>query len=61
MSIAILYEQAGTDEIGIQFTAEKLGIEITPIPARKISYLFTNQGCKIRSLSRDFSETINKV
>ncbi|MEM2419359.1 MAG: hypothetical protein QXL38_00020 [Candidatus Bathyarchaeia archaeon] len=61
MSIAILYEQAGTDEIGIQFTAETLGIDITSLPARKVFYLFTNQGCKVSSISRDFSETLKNV
>ncbi|MEM2440373.1 MAG: hypothetical protein QW493_04070 [Candidatus Bathyarchaeia archaeon] len=61
MSIAILYEQAGTDEIGIQFTAEKLGITLTPLPARKIFFLLTGQGYKVRSLSRDFSEILKKV
>lgn len=61
MSIAILYEQAGTDEIGIQFTAEKLGVNVTHLPARKIFYLFTNQGCKVRSLNRDFSEIFEGI
>ncbi|MEM2779387.1 MAG: hypothetical protein QW791_00740 [Candidatus Bathyarchaeia archaeon] len=61
MSIAILHEQAGTDEIGIQFTAKNLGIDVIPLPARKIFFLFTNQGYKVRSISRDFSETLKKV
>ena len=57
MSITILYEQAGTDEIGIHLTAEKLGIDLTPLPARKIFFLFTNHGFEVKSLSKDFSET----
>ena len=61
MSIAILYEQAGTDEMGIQLTAEKLGIDLTPLPARKIFFLFTNHGFKVKSLSKDFSETLKNV
>jgi glutathione synthase/RimK-type ligase-like ATP-grasp enzyme len=61
MSIAILYEQAGTDEMGIQLTAEKLGIDLTSLPARKIFFLFTNHGFKVKSLSKDFSETLKNV
>jgi glutathione synthase/RimK-type ligase-like ATP-grasp enzyme len=61
MSIAILYEQAGTDEMGIQLTAEKLGINLIPLPARKIFFLFTNHGFKVKSLSKDFSETIKSI
>ncbi len=61
MSIAILYEQAGKDEMGIQLTAEKLGIKLITLPARKNFFLFTNNGFKVRSLSRDFSETLKNV
>jgi len=61
MSIAILYEQAGTDEMGIQSTAEKLRINLTPLPARKIFFLFTNHGFRVKSLTRDFSETLKNV
>jgi len=61
MSIAILYEQTGTDEMGIQLTAEKLGIDLTPLPARKIFFLFTDYGFKVKSLSKDFSETFKNV
>jgi len=61
MGIAMLYEYAGTDEMGIQLTAERLGITLTLIPSRKISFLFVNNNFLIKSLSRDLSENIRNV
>jgi glutathione synthase/RimK-type ligase-like ATP-grasp enzyme len=61
MSIAILYERAGTDEMGIQLTAQKLGIDLIHIPFRKVSFLIGNSGYHIRSKGKDHSETLNTV
>ena len=61
MSIAILYEYAGTDETGIQLTAQKLGIDLTFIPSRKISFLFRNHNYKVKSAVRDYSDELRNV
>ncbi|MBS7646430.1 MAG: hypothetical protein QXK93_03225 [Candidatus Bathyarchaeia archaeon] len=61
MSIAILCEQTGTDEMGIQLTAEKHGINLTFIPFRKTSFLIANNRWQIKSLSKDFSEELKNV
>jgi glutathione synthase/RimK-type ligase-like ATP-grasp enzyme len=61
MSIAILYEHAGTDEMGIQLTAQTLGINLTFIPARKISFLFKNSSHQIKSEGRDYLENLRNV
>jgi len=61
MSIAILYEYPGTDEIGIQFTAQALGMELAFIPSRKISFLFRNYNCKVENAARDYSEKLKNV
>ncbi|MEM2994845.1 MAG: hypothetical protein QXI91_02355 [Candidatus Bathyarchaeia archaeon] len=61
MGIAILYESAGTDEMGIQLTAQMLGIELTHIPFRKVSFLIGNSGYHIRSKGKDYSKTLNGV
>jgi glutathione synthase/RimK-type ligase-like ATP-grasp enzyme len=61
MGIAILYEHAGTDEMGIQLTAQTLGINLTHIPFRKISFLIGNKGYHMRSKGKDYSETLNEV
>ena len=37
MSIAILYEYAETDELGIRMTAEEMGVDLKYIPFRKIA------------------------
>lgn len=61
MSITILYERAGTDEMGIQLTAQKLGINLTPIPFRKVSFLIGKSGYRMRSKRKDYSETLNEL
>jgi glutathione synthase/RimK-type ligase-like ATP-grasp enzyme len=61
MSIAILYEHAGTDEMGIHLTAQKLGINLTFIPSRKISFLFRNHDYQIKSIERDYLENVKDV
>jgi glutathione synthase/RimK-type ligase-like ATP-grasp enzyme len=61
VSIAILYEHAGKDEMGIQLTAQTLGMNLTFIPARKISFLFENGNHQIKSEGRDHSETLRSI
>ncbi|MEM2914149.1 MAG: hypothetical protein QXH91_01925, partial [Candidatus Bathyarchaeia archaeon] len=61
MSIAILYEHPGTDEMGIQCTAKMLGIDLAFIPSRKISFLLGKSELKVSNTFRDYSEKIKNV
>ncbi|MEM2103299.1 MAG: ATP-grasp domain-containing protein [Candidatus Bathyarchaeia archaeon] len=61
MSIAIVYERAGTDEMGIQFAAQKAGINLTFIPSSKIYFLLENDGWQIKSKGKDYFEKTKNV
>ena len=61
MSIAILYEQAETDELGIRMTAQDLGIDLLYIPFRKIAVTIGNDGYSFRSKGKDFFDLIENV
>jgi glutathione synthase/RimK-type ligase-like ATP-grasp enzyme len=61
MSIAIVYERSETDEMGIKLTAEKLGINLTYIPFRKVSVKLNGNGYSVKSLGKNFSKTIENV
>ncbi|MGB9853250.1 MAG: ATP-grasp domain-containing protein [Candidatus Bathyarchaeales archaeon] len=61
MSIGLLCDYLEIDEIGIKATAEKLGINLTYIPFRKISIKIGDDGYKVRSKGKDYSETIGNV
>ncbi len=61
MSIAILYEYPGTDELGIQCTAQMLGVDLTFIPSRKISFLLGKNELKVKNTSWDYSEKIKDI
>lgn len=54
MSVAILYECAETDEMGIRLTAEEMGVELAFIPFRKVSVCLDKDGYGLRSRGRDF-------
>jgi glutathione synthase/RimK-type ligase-like ATP-grasp enzyme len=64
LSIAIMYEHADTDEMGIRLTAEEMGINLTYIPFRKVSVSISNDGyqfsTKRRHLEKDL-EDVNAV
>lgn len=61
MSIAILYEYAETDELGIRMTAEEMGIDLKYIPFRKIAVSIGDDGYSFRSKGRDFFDLIEGV
>jgi len=61
MSIAILYEHAGTDEMGIKLTAEEQGIDLAYIPFRKISFSIERGTYHIRSKRKDYSKTVENA
>ncbi|MEM2911202.1 MAG: hypothetical protein QW146_01690 [Candidatus Bathyarchaeia archaeon] len=61
MSIGLLCDYLEIDEMGIEATAEKLGIDLTYIPFRKISIKIGDDGFKVRSKGKDYSEAIGNV
>jgi glutathione synthase/RimK-type ligase-like ATP-grasp enzyme len=61
MSIALLYEQSETDEMGIKLTAEKLGIDLTYIPFRKIALSIFKNGYSVKSKGKDYSSIVKEV
>ena len=58
MSIALLYERSETDEIGIKFTAKKLGIDLAFIPFRKIALSINNNDFSAKTKGKDFTKSI---
>ena len=61
LSIAILYEYPDTDEMGIRMTAEKMDVDLTYIPFRKVSISIENQGHSFRTLKRDLRDRLEGV
>jgi len=61
MSIAILYEQAETDELGIKLTAKELDIDLVQIPFRKLLVSIENMGINIRNKNKDYRDLIENV
>jgi glutathione synthase/RimK-type ligase-like ATP-grasp enzyme len=61
MSIALLYERSENDEMGIKLTAEKLGIDLTYIPFRKIALSIYKNGYTVKSKGKDYSSVVKDV
>jgi len=61
MSIGILYERSGTDEMGIKLTAEELGINLVYVPFRKVSIRLDEDGHSVRSKGKNYSKVIEDV
>ncbi len=61
MSIALLYERSETDEMGIKFTAEKLGIPLTYIPFRKIALTISKNGFTAKTKGKDYTGAFKDV
>jgi glutathione synthase/RimK-type ligase-like ATP-grasp enzyme len=61
MSIALLYERSETDEMGIKLTAEKLGIDLTYIPFRKIALSIFKNGYGVKSKGKDYFNVVKDV
>ena len=58
MSIALLYERSENDEMGIKLTAEKMGIDLTYIPFRKIAFSIHKNGYNAKTKGKDYTNTI---
>ncbi len=61
MSIALLYERSETDELGIKFTAEQMGIKLEFIPFRKITLAFSKDGYNFKTKGKDYTSTIKDI
>ncbi len=61
MSIAITYEYPETDELGINLTAEEMGVDLVYIPFRKVAILINSHDFSFKSKASDYRETIENV
>ena len=61
MSIALLYERSETDELGIKFTAEQMGIKLEFIPFRKIALALCKNDFSFKTKGKDYTNTIKDV
>jgi hypothetical protein len=59
--IAILYDRSETDELGIKFTAEEMGIELGYIPFHKVSVRFGRTGFNYRSLGKNLTGDLTAI
>jgi glutathione synthase/RimK-type ligase-like ATP-grasp enzyme len=61
MSIGILYERSETDEMGIELTAEELGINLVYVPFRKVAVCLDGNRYDFRSKGKNYSKTIEDI
>jgi glutathione synthase/RimK-type ligase-like ATP-grasp enzyme len=61
MSIGILFESSETDEKGIKMTAEEMGIDLVYIPFRKVAVHFNENGYKIRTKGKDYTNILKDI
>ncbi len=61
MSIALLYERSETDELGIKYTAEQMGIKLEFIPFRKIALALCKNDYNFKTKGKDYTSTIKDV
>ena len=61
MSIALLYERSENDEMGIKLTAEKLDINLTYLPFRKIAITINNDGYSVKTKGKDYTNIIKDL
>ena len=61
MSVAIIYEYAETDEIGIKHTATEMGIDLVYVPFRKISVTLSEEGYGFRSIGKNYIQIIEDI
>jgi len=61
MSMAILYEYAEADELGIRMTAEEMGVDLVYLPFRKVAVSIGDDGYTYRSKGRDFFQRLEGV
>jgi glutathione synthase/RimK-type ligase-like ATP-grasp enzyme len=59
--IALLYDQSETDELGIKLTADEMSIKLGFIPFYKTVVAFNHDKHKIKSIGKDFTETLDNT
>lgn len=59
--IALLYDRAESDELGIRLTAKNMGIELGYIPFYKIYFGFCKAGIELKTRGKDYSEEIKNT
>jgi ribosomal protein S6--L-glutamate ligase len=59
--IAILYDRSDTDEQGIKYRANQLGIDLAFLPFHKISIGIKKQKIIYKSLKKDLNETLKNT
>lgn len=59
--IAMLYDRSETDEMGINATAEEMGISLEYLPFHKVALSFGNDDFAYRSVGRDYTEALNGI
>jgi glutathione synthase/RimK-type ligase-like ATP-grasp enzyme len=58
MSIALLYERSETDEMGIKLTAQKMDIDLTFIPFRKIALTISKSDFSAKTRGKDYTQAV---
>jgi glutathione synthase/RimK-type ligase-like ATP-grasp enzyme len=61
MSIALLYERSETDELGIKYTAEQMGIKLEFVPFRKIALALSKNEYSFKTKGKDYTAAIKDV
>jgi glutathione synthase/RimK-type ligase-like ATP-grasp enzyme len=61
MSIALLYERSENDEMGIKLTAEKLGVNLTYLPFRKIALSIHKDGYTVKTKGKDYTSIVKDI
>ena len=59
--IALLCDQTSTDELGIRYTAKKLGIDIDLIPFHKTTFSFDTSGFNYQTLGKNYTDDLIKT
>lgn len=59
--ISILYERSNTDELGIRYTAEQLGIPLAFLPFHKVGVGIVDGCFTYKTLGRDMGESLDET
>jgi glutathione synthase/RimK-type ligase-like ATP-grasp enzyme len=61
MSIALLYERSETDEAGIKLTAQRMSIDLTFLPFRKIALIIGKNGFTAKTRGKDYTPAVKET
>jgi glutathione synthase/RimK-type ligase-like ATP-grasp enzyme len=57
----MVYDRSETDEMGINLTAEEMGLQIDYLPFHKISVAFDRKGFSYTSVGKDFTKELENI